>query len=366
MTINKLELEAVLNKAAPFLMQKSFLPILTHFCFSENKVTAFNDLQAIEINYESGLSCALPGALLQKMLSSLQSNALEITQKQAEVIIKSGKSKVKLPSLPDEDFIFEMPSKEDCDKIRLPLDVIGGLANCLISTSHDLANPEKSGVRLIIQDKTLEFYSTDTVSISRYRYKSNNVPECSVDIIVPEAFCEQLARLTRGKPTDVEETAYVQMYVSDKEGDTYLIVDIDSNVSIFTRLIEVEKKLGFKELFSMYEERIGTWHVIPKEILNIIDRACILTSAEDKFITTLEGKGSTLFIDTITKSGVSDDTLDFEGEIGTGRFKVNPEVVKRIASTMTQVSFCFDDNVVALEGCNGNFLHLISAKSMED
>lgn len=366
MTINKLELEAVLNKASPFLMPRSFLPILTHFCFSENSVVAFNDLQAIEINYKSGLECALPGALLSKMLGSLQSNALELTQRQSEVIIQSGKSKVKLPSLPKDDFIFEMPPKDGCDKIKLPLDVIGGLSNCLISTSHDLANPEKSGVRLIIQNKRLEFYSTDTVSISRYVYESNNVPDCNVDLIIPEAFCEQLVKLTRSKPTDVEEVAFVEMYVSDEPENSYMIVEVDPNVSIFTRLIEVEKKLGFRDLFKMYEDKISSWHIIPKDLLNIIDRACILTSAEEKFITAFEGKGKTLFIDTFTKSGVSDDTLEFEVELSEGKFRINPETVKRIVNVMSQISFCFDDSVIALQGCNNNFLHLISAKAADE
>lgn len=366
MSVNKLELEAVVSKCAPFLMQKSFAPILTHFCFGDDKVVAYNDLQAIEIKYKSNLNCALPGSLLIKMLNSIQQHSLDIIQKTGEVQFKNGRSVVKLPSLPKEDFIFQMPDTSNCETVKLPLDVISGLANCLVSTSHDLASPEKNGVRLIIANKRLEFYSTDSISLSRYRYESVNVPDCSIDIIIPSTFCEQLIRLTKTKSNEIEETAFVNLLISKDSGDSFLIAEIDSNITVFTRLIEVEEKLPFVELVSEYESFIQSWFEVPDALSNIIERACILIPPEDKFVTVFESKGNTIMIDTTTKSGISDDVIEFESKVPEGRFRLNPEVIKRVLYTMSHLSFCFDNSVLALSGCNGNFLHFVSAKQVDE
>jgi len=364
--INKLELEATLAMAAPFLMSKSFAPILTHFCFGNNTVVAFNDLQAIEVKYKNDLNCALPGGLLIKLLGSLQNNALEIVQKIDETLFKSGKSKFKLPTLPSEDFIFEMPDTTGCERIRLPLDVISGLSNCLVSTSHDLAKPEINGIRLIIEKGVLEFFSTDSITLSRFKYSSTNVPKCSIDIIIPAVFCEQLIRLTKTKPTDVEETAFVEILVSAHSDNLFLVAEIDKNVTIFTRLIDVEEKMNFKDIISEYEDCLTDWSIIPKEFINIINRACILVSPEDKFPTQLEAKDKSIFIDTQSSSGRSDDILEFDIDIEPGRLKINPESLKRVLNTMSHVSFIFPKNCLAFTGCNGNFLHIVGAKGMED
>jgi len=363
--INKLELEAVLEKASPFLMSKSFAPILTHFCFGNNKVVAFNDLQAIEVNYKSELNCALPGALLIKVLGSLQNNALEIVQKIDETLFKSGRSKIKLATLPAEDFIFEMPDTTGCEEVRLPLDVINGLSHCLVSTSHDLSNPEKNGIRLIIEKGVLEFYSTDSITVSRFQYKSSNVPKGNIDIIIPAVFCEQLIRLTKTKPTDVEETAFVDLLISTDQSNLFLMAEIDETTTIFTRLIDVEEKMDYKGMISDYEEYLTNWSVIPKDLINIINRACILVSPEDKFITQLEAKDKSVFIDTQTSSGKSDDILEFDVDIEPGRLKINPESLKRVLNTMSHISFIFPKTCIAFSGCNGNFLHLVGAKGLE-
>lgn len=363
--INKLELSAVLEKAAPFLMAKSFAPILTHFCFNGSTVIAFNDLQAIEVKYKSELNCALPGALLSKLINSLQNNALEVIQKMDEIQFTSGKTKIKVPTLPSEDFIFEMPSVEDCQEIRVPLDVISGLANCLISTSNDLANPEKSGVRLIIHDKILEFYSSDSVSLSKFVYNSPDVPDCVIDIIIPSAFCEQLIRLTKTKASDVEETAFVNIFISPDDEDTFLIAEIDANITIFTRLIEVEEKIYYDEIINSFETQLSCWNAIPKELENIIDRACILVAPEESYITSFECKDKNIFIETTSKSGKSDDVLSFETTLVNGKFRINPEVIKRILGSMTQFAFSFTNPIIAFKGCNGNFLHFAAVKDLE-
>jgi DNA polymerase III sliding clamp (beta) subunit (PCNA family) len=364
MLVNKNELSNLLDKAYPFIMTRSFAPILTHFCFDSTKVTAYNDLQAIEVKYKNNIECAIPAALLIKMLNSISGNDVEIVKKMDEIIFKSGRTKMSFPTLPKEDFIFTMPDIISCQKISLPLDVIDGLASCLVSISQDLSSPEKSGVRLIIDEGKLEFYSIDGITVSRYKYESPNIMDnIVIDVIIPSTFCEQLIRLIKAKPTDNEDIEYIDLYVSEDEDNLFLIAEIDENTTIFTRLIDVDTKTDFVNLIGTLENKFTSFIEVTKELENIISRACILVSPEDKMITKIESKDKTIFFDTLSKSGRSDDSFEVATLLESGRFQVDPEILNRVLPKMTHICISYTSGIIACKSCNGNFLHLISTKA---
>ena len=113
----------------------------------------------------------------------------------------------------------------------------------------------------------------------------------------------------------------------------------------------------------MYEQMIASWYEIPDELSNIIDRACILVTPDEREITVFQSRGKNLVVDTTTKSGISDDSIEMDSAVPTGDLKINPELIKRVLTTMSHIAFGFskDKRFIALSGCNGNFLHVIGA-----
>ena len=59
---------------APALSDKELIPVLTHFWFSGDKVMAFNDQIAIEVELKTNFTGAVPGRTLLEFLEKSESS----------------------------------------------------------------------------------------------------------------------------------------------------------------------------------------------------------------------------------------------------------------------------------------------------
>ena len=103
-----------LTLSRPAVAAHAYVPTLTHFCFDEVTVTAYNDISAISARLDSELRFCLPAEMLMKTLNSFSTEKVLIQLGEVGVaVVSSGKSKVKLAYLPAEDFPFDFPVKAD-------------------------------------------------------------------------------------------------------------------------------------------------------------------------------------------------------------------------------------------------------------
>ena len=109
--VNRNQLLKTLNLAKPAIYMKDYLPILSHFLFSsqDESVTAYNDIQAINVGCDADIDGCVPAELLIKTLSSLSGDTVLFTKHDGHLLVTSGKSKIKLPVLPAEDFPAVLP-----------------------------------------------------------------------------------------------------------------------------------------------------------------------------------------------------------------------------------------------------------------
>lgn len=80
-------------------------PIFGHFCFFDDVVYAYNDIVAVMVPLESGLTTALRADVLLGVLPTL-AGEMTLTQGKDKVILKSGKVKVELAALPSSSFLL--------------------------------------------------------------------------------------------------------------------------------------------------------------------------------------------------------------------------------------------------------------------
>lgn len=349
-------LKTTLDHAKHFLTNQDFIAVLQHFAFDGESVTAFNDIQACRLKLDTDLQCTIPGNLLIRLLSTLNTEVIDIKENKTKthVDIISGKNKTKLPMLPLEDFVFTLPETTEAP-ITLTPDVIEGIRKCLISVSANPTRPEFNGINFIIERDSLKLYSSDGKTISRYTLDDKFSVEATEQIqsILPSFFCEKLTTL---HPALVGKTANVECQFDTQ----WVTANLDGNF-LFTRVIDRKPPdcEGAILTYAADADKLLMWE-IPSELESILDRAVLFLDAqnginESEFAVT----GNEVRVHTASVLGTSTDTFNIPIDLGKFTFAVDPNLMLRAFRICKKMTL--KPNVVILQ--NENFLHLISTKS---
>lgn len=181
----------------PALAERAFLPVLQHISFNGEWATAFNDKMAIAVRCDSPVQRLIPGQLLVDALQSFGGNEVLFQQDTDDAfVLRSGRSRVKLPTLPLKDFPFDWPAAAASDWIDMNDEMVTAIKRCLISVNKDASQPAQVGVTMDMdEERHAVFFSTDNGSISRCECKSRIELPGDAPIIMPLPFCEQFIAL---------------------------------------------------------------------------------------------------------------------------------------------------------------------------
>lgn len=357
--MNRTTLLKVLNTAKPFLADQDFVPILTHFCFEKNHVLAYNDVQAIKLKLDSPLECAVPGSLLLKIFETVTKDEFTITQGGSEVLISVGKTKITLPFLKKEFFVFKMPETFDNFPIFLDLNLqtIRGLEKCLISVSSDPVNPEFTGIVWNITNNNLCLSSSDRKSISTFKQTLlNNDNKGSLKIILPKIFCEKLVLLSKEL---IKDDSTFRMYFSENE----VVATLSPDCTIFTRNIKVTKFVDFEERLNKFIPNLARILFIdtPFDLGEVLQRAMLILSKlnlGDKRATKVTVQDKHLRFETNSVMGTSDEFVELKHPLGEFNFQIEPTLWKRACEVTQHISIT--PQLILTKSSDGNFLHAIA------
>jgi hypothetical protein len=345
--------KSTLDNAKHFLASHDFIQILQHFAFDGESVTAFNDLQGVRLQLETNLECTIPGNLLLRLLNTLSHEQIEIIKHPdgSHVVVQSGKSQQKLPMLPLDEFVFTMPEMPE-HPISVPSAVIDGLRSCLINVSTNPTRPEFNGVNVVIESNGITLYSSDGLSISRFKLDHDfNVPALKeIQAIIPAFFCDKLVNLQSalsGSNKDVE-CAFV------KEG---FLVNLNNNY-LLTKIID-RKPPDCENTIGSYAPDLENeifWD-IPEELNSILDRATLfLDPLHGISHSTFKVSGKEVTVLTSSSVGTSVDTLQIPAVLEDFSFQVDPNLLLRAFKVCR--SMTIKPNLILFK--NPNFVHLIA------
>jgi hypothetical protein len=191
---------ATLVRAA--ISTQGYIPALMHIAFDGEWATAFNQRMAIAVRCPADIKRMIPGVLLMQGLNAF--GGKEVLLHQAEddsFVMKSGRSKVTLPTLPLSAFPFKWPPQNGASAVDITEDMVSAIKRCLISVNKDANQPAQMGVTFdVTEDGRAVFFSTDNGSISRCECRDELRLPGDAPIIMPLAFCEQLIALSDAFP----------------------------------------------------------------------------------------------------------------------------------------------------------------------
>lgn len=351
-TISREGFLKALNTVKPALAAQSYVPVLAHVCFRDTHFYAYNDVMAVTVKCKTGLTCAIPGDLLLKLVNSLTSETVLVTiMDDAQALVSGGRSRVKLPILPESAFVFKLPERKALGTVEVDDEFLIGLERCLISVGSDPARPSGMGVTLIWQKSGVNLYSTDNVSCSRFNAKSTKFDfPVDMPLVLPTSFCQQLVDLSR---------VYKDQSVRLEVFQDYVLAKFGSEAELFSKFVLDVSPMDFEKIISRFTEgRTQKPIEMPDTLKPAFQRALLVLDDKDK-ATRVSLDGKRLLLATTTPMGDVRDQVNLLSEVTDELdFTINPELVVRCADVCKQM-ILYPDTFVGL-GSDGKFFHLIA------
>ncbi len=352
---NRADLLKIAGLVRPALATADYIPALTHILFDGEYATAYNDISAIVVRAKIGLNRCIPGDLLIRALSSFggETVAMAFDAKTNALLVTSGRSKIKLPTLAPADFPFEVPT-DTAPELDLTPPIIKGIERCLLSAGSDPTHPAQMGVTLEADDGKAVLYSTDNVTISRARTESWVELPAGSPVILPTFFCEQLISLAKAFP----KAKPILVLLPGGLLVDY-VDEVGSVASLFSKTVVDLTPIDFPTIVGRFVDpaKAGKAMVkIPDALDSAFGRALLVLSQEPAKTTTVTVEGKMLTLESDSAMGQSDDEIAFDHPDVTA--KVDPALVVRGLKACSKMSIT--KKVLVLGDDAGDFLHLIS------
>ena len=152
----------------------------------------------------------------------------------------------------------------------------------IFSTSTQESRPILTGINFKIKDKIMEITATDSYRLSKKKINLDQKLDDDYDIIIPNRNMSEIIKLI----SDTEEDIELHLFPNKA------IIKLD-NLIIMTRLLNGNYPDTNKLIPSDFETKIK---INLDKFFNAIDRASLLTNAEEKNIIKLELKNNQMII----------------------------------------------------------------------
>jgi DNA polymerase-3 subunit beta len=351
---NEIDREALLrvaNHVRPAVAAQPYIPALTHIFFDGSHALASNDVAAISVRCDIHVGRLLPGDLLIRALSSFAGDSVLLQPDAGALVLSSGRSKVKLPVLPLEDYPFEMPT-DDGHTIELGASSVEAIKRCLFAVGTDAKRPEQMGVTMEEDGGCAVFYSTDNFTMTRAQAQDEVKMPGGSPVILPTFFCEQVVRLSAAfKETEVDLVVY----------PGGLLAEIGRHAKVFSKTLVDMEPLNFpavfKKMVGSEKDLSAALGKIPDGMDAALDRA-VMVLGGDRSGTKLSPGDGAFAMASEGPMGAADDRLRFDGRTDAEPRSVDPSLLARGAKVCTRMAFM--PRCMALSDDSGSFVHLVS------
>lgn len=355
-TLNRELLLKVAGLVRPALATAAYIPSLTHISFDGEFATAYNDISAIAVRLESEIKRCLPGEFLIRALNSFGGESIAFQEgKDGALVLKSGRSTLKVPTLEPKAFPYTPPEVSDPPDFIVDGSILKGIERCLLSVNNDPTHPAQMGVTLDA-DKAGNalLFSTDNFTISRYQTQSAIRLPGDAPVILPRFFCEQLVALAKAFPDEK-----VSLWILDGA----LFAEFGRAAELFSKTPVDTEPLNFPAMVGKHVklDKLKTKLApIPDSWEAAFTRAMLVLSAEEDKAAKLHIKADAIAMVSTSPAGDADDSLKYEpaDDDPEEPFHIDPTLVMRASKSCDSVGFT--DKVLILADKDARFVHIIA------
>jgi len=269
------------------------------------------------------------------------------------VVFYSGKkpagssAQLRLGLIPEEDFLFTMPSTKGVKHYKVSDGFLERLKKCVITLGVDPSHPWRMGVTCCFSKKGIVFYSTDDHIMTATSLEEEL--KLKGDIILPPRFVNHLLDISRGDPADT-------LYYSDE----WVLVEFKSGLRLFSRLISDVQAERYAALIAGTEKDVAEVGVIdkPASFERCLEKALSVLTVQTLRRTNFNIGDDQLHLETITPIGRVDDKMRKLGaDVDAVRALISyPDLMRKIAPHCHEI--CFTEKCVYFRG--EGVVHIVS------
>lgn len=340
------ELSKTLGLVKPALSNKDFIPVLKHFCFTDDSVYAYDDRIACVTKFDSARKFAVNGDTFYNLIKSYGDAEINLAFSD-KLTIKSGKSNINLPILDSSEFIFEEPEKSDF-KVGLNPQFFEGFKFCMSAMSTNMPTPQMAGMTLFSEGKELKVFASDSETISQYCHKTDVA--MSLEAALPAKFWT-LAYSLYKHYDKVNPVLHVynqnDMLMLSFNDETKLYSKFWRGVPVdFSGMIEYNTKKVDKD-----------YYLIPDSLTDVLKR-CSIVSKNSEEMSIMEGLEDKIGLYMDSKYGSMEETIPIEGMQSGPVIKLDPNLALR-AIDSCETMFLVDSSLI-LKNEDKNYTFLVS------
>lgn len=332
-----------LELVRPALATDNLVPIFQNFCFNEGVVYASKDKLTIMAPCEVTESFAVNGKILVELLKNSTVKEVDIQLDKENALVVAGKSKMKLPYMGQDDFLFIEPEEETWEvMLEIDEELLKAFSLCLVTSSSDNTMPAFMGVTVKGGKQTC-LYSCDGDALSRYQLGAKSA---DVQLIVPGEFVDSLLRIT-----ETTGCKLGHLYLNEE----WAVAELGNDFKIFGRILVNDEPLDFEGQLKKYLKNSPPFIDVPDGLAPALSRARVVADPEGK-ATVVKISGGKLVLSTETHLGDVRDVIGF-GD--------HPDITASVSAKMvaTAISICnemavFDNCTVYRQG--EEFILLVS------
>jgi DNA polymerase III sliding clamp (beta) subunit (PCNA family) len=351
---------SALSAVDPAVAANDLIPVLTHYWFTGKQVMAFNDVIAISVPYETEFKGAIRSSLLSGILSKLDGSEVTFTVEDGHVIIKSRRSRMKVPLMSTESFLFEFPKvKTEDATLTLTGDKISELAAsldiCLQSLSRRVSEPQRLGVTVVPGKKSLGFYATDSVTMSAATIAAKG-HGLEHHVTLAKPFCESALKMMTRKGVDK-----VSLFITDDYA--MLVTDVGK---LHGRLVDDPNPPKFKDVIKQYMPGdVDNYLVdIPEKLSAALDRAHLVIHKALEPVTKIsvgEDKGkSRIRISAKSEQGEVSESIEIDEHV---EVTLKLDLVRFRECDLSKFDKIYFDSDCVVLASGRDMYHLLSTQS---
>ncbi len=345
--MNRQELVNKLELVYPEVADTNLVPVFTCFMFRAKSIAAYND--SLGIIFKGGIGTdpfAVGGKVLLELLRNTRAEEVTFQVTEQDVVVKTGKSVVRLPYFKQDEFLFNEPKEVYNEALEITPDLLKGIEICLTTSSKDMSQPAIMGVCFNF-DLSIKLFSCDGDAITRVNVNPSSGRTLSKAVhTVPNAFCEALLKIAKESET----------YLGDLElSQNWAKATLLNGITIYGRMIVNDKPLDHAELIKRGMVGKQAFVGVPLGLNEALTRARVLADPESgKTVMTVEnGK---LRLVTTTHMGDLKDELaikghdDVEALVHASLVQRSLEVCDKISIQEGVTAYQLDDTVLIVVG----------------
>jgi len=327
--MNRAELVTALERVGPALADNDSIPVLKNFCFNGKQVTAYDATLAIIAPCETEEMFSVNGKIMLGLLNNSQSEEVEISLEQRDVLIKAAKSRFHLPFMTEDDFLFKEPAEKWLLTFKMDDDFATGLEACLMTTSADMTQPKLLGIAIKPQGQAMVLYSCNSDALTRVE---TAIKKSAVEALIPKKFCEALLRLK--KETEAK-TATIKI------SKDWITAALDNGYVLYGNLLVVDEIIDYEALITRTLKNAPPYVAVPKELDSALSRARIIADPESAKTVLTADKGK-LKLHTETHTGLIEDTVAWpdKGQVTADVAASHVQQAIGVCDTMTITDRC--------------------------